>query len=151
MPRESIDLLITGAAEVATARGHRAAGDELGTVGVLEGAAVAIRGETLLEIGPEAELVERYEASEVLDAEGGTVLPGFVDAHTHPVFDGTREEEFVLRLEGARYAEIAAAGGGILSTVMRSASREQLLVLLERLDWFLELGTTTVEAKSGYV
>lgn len=154
MPRESIDLLITGAAEVATARGATAlAGDELGTVGVLEGAAVAIRGETLLEIGPEAELVERYEASEVLDAEGGTVLPGFVDAHTHPVFDGTREEEFVLRLQGARYAEIAAAGGGILSTVrgVRSASREQLLVLLlERLDRFLELGTTTVEAKSGY-
>ena len=154
MPRESIDLLITGAAEVATARGSTAlAGDELGTVGVLEGAAVAIRGETLLEIGPEAELVERYEAAEVLDAEGGTVLPGFVDAHTHPVFDGTREEEFVLRLQGARYAEIAAAGGGILSTVrgVRSASREQLLVLLlERLDRFLELGTTTVEAKSGY-
>ena len=154
MPQESIDLLITGAAEVATARGSTAlAGDELGTVGVLEGAAVAIRGETLLEIGPEAELVERYEAAEVLDAEGGTVLPGFVDAHTHPVFDGTREEEFVLRLQGARYAEIAAAGGGILSTVrgVRSASREQLLVLLlERLDRFLELGTTTVEAKSGY-
>lgn len=154
MPRESIDLLITGAAEVATARGSTAlAGDELGTVGVLEGAAVAIRGETLLEIGPEAELVERYEAGEVLDAEGGTVLPGFVDAHTHPVFDGTREEEFVLRLQGARYAEIAAAGGGILSTVrgVRSASREQLLVLLlERLDRVLELGTTTVEAKSGY-
>ena len=154
MPRESIDLLITGAAEVATARGSTAlAGDELGTVGVLEGAAVAIRGETLLEIGPEAELVERYEAGEVLDAEGGTVLPGFVDAHTHPVFDGTREEEFVLRLQGARYAEIAAAGGGILSTVrgVRSASREQLLVLLlERLDRFLALGTTTVEAKSGY-
>ena len=154
MPRESIDLLITGAAEVATARGSTAlAGDELGTVGVLEGAAVAIRGETLLEIGPEAELVERYEAGEVLDAEGGTILPGFVDAHTHPVFDGTREEEFVLRLQGARYAEIAAAGGGILSTVrgVRSASREQLLVLLlERLDRFLELGTTTVEAKSGY-
>ena len=117
MPRESIDLLITGAAEVATARGATAlAGDELGTVRVLEGAAVAIRGETLLEIGPEAELVARYAASEVLDAEGGTILPGFVDAHTHPVFDGTREEEFVLRLQGARYAAIAAAG--VIATVV---------------------------------
>ena len=154
MPREPIDLLITGAAEVATARGVTAlAGDDLGTVDALPGAALAIRGETLLEVGPEADLLERYEAVEVLDAQGGTVLPGFVDAHTHPVFDGTREEEFVLRLEGARYAEIAAAGGGILSTVrgVRGASREQLLLLLlERLDRFLELGTTTVEAKSGY-
>ena len=154
MSREPIDLLITGAAEVATARGVTAlAGDDLGTVDALPGAALAIRGETLLEVGPEADLLERYEAAEVLDAQGGTVLPGFVDAHTHPVFDGTREEEFVLRLEGARYAEIAAAGGGILSTVrgVRDASREQLLLLLlERLDRFLELGTTTVEAKSGY-
>lgn len=154
MSREPIDLLITGAAEVATARGVTAlAGDDLGTVDALPGAALAIRGETLLEVGPEADLLERYEAAEVLDAQGGTVLPGFVDAHTHPVFDGTREEEFVLRLEGARYAEIAAAGGGILSTVrgVRGASREQLLLLLlERLDRFLELGTTTVEAKSGY-
>lgn len=154
MAGESIDLLVVGAAEVASATGARArAGGELGQVQVLAGAAVAVRGEQILEVGPEPELLARYEPRETLDARGGTVFPGFVDAHTHPVFDGTREEEFVLRLGGARYAEIAAAGGGILSTVrgVRAASREQLLVLLlERLDRFLELGTTTVEAKSGY-
>jgi imidazolonepropionase len=76
-----------------------------------------------------------------------------VDAHTHPVFAGTREEEFESRVAGASYLEIAAAGGGIASSVkgVRGASAEELLVaLLLRLDRFLELGTTTVEAKTGY-
>jgi imidazolonepropionase len=80
-------------------------------------------------------------------------MPGFVDAHTHPVFAGTRADEFEERMQGTTYAEIAARGGGIRSTVRntRAASEEDLLAAARRYrGWFLRGGTTTVEAKSGY-
>jgi imidazolonepropionase len=149
-----IDLLVCGAAELATPRGRRPlAGAALAELTVIPRGAVAIRGERILEVGPEAELRARYEPARQLDARGGTLVPGFVDAHTHPVFAGTREEEFERRTRGSSYLEIAAAGGGILASVrgVRAASREHLLeLLLARLRRFLELGTTTLEAKSGY-
>jgi len=151
---ESIDLLVVGAAEVATARGDAALGGrDLGALDVIAGGAVAIAGERIVAVGPEPELRERYSAARELDARGGTVIPGFVDAHTHPVFCGTREDEFEMRTRGATYVEIAQAGGGILSSVrgVRAASKEELLAgLLVRLERFLALGTTTIEAKSGY-
>ncbi len=81
------------------------------------------------------------------------MLPGFIDAHTHLPFAGWREEEFNERLRGATYAEIAARGGGILETVARTreVSEDELVpTVRERLDSMLRLGTTTVEAKSGY-
>jgi imidazolonepropionase len=81
------------------------------------------------------------------------VLPGFVDAHAHPVFGGNRVDEFELRASGATYEEIAAGGGGIRSTVRktRAANEAELLALAqERSQWFLRCGTTTMEAKSGY-
>ena len=80
-------------------------------------------------------------------------MPGFVDAHTHPVFAGNRADEFEKRSEGATYQEIAAAGGGIRSTVRRTraASEDELLAAASRYsEWFLRNGTTTIEAKSGY-
>ena len=89
----------------------------------------------------------------IVDAGGRSVLPGFVDAHTHPVFAGTRADEYVLRAEGATYAEIAARGGGIRSTVRRTreAGEAELAVAARRYRaWFLRGGSTTVEAKSGY-
>jgi len=89
----------------------------------------------------------------VVDAGRRIVLPGFVDAHTHPVFGGTRADEFEQRAEGATYAEIAARGGGIRSTVRRTrdASETSLLAASRKYrDWFLRGGTTTIEAKSGY-
>jgi imidazolonepropionase len=88
-----------------------------------------------------------------VDTGGRIVLPGFVDAHTHPVFAGTRADEFEQRAEGATYAEIAARGGGIRSTVRRTreASETELLATARKYrDWFLRGGTTTIEAKSGY-
>ena len=91
--------------------------------------------------------------AEIVDAGGRIVLPGFVDAHTHPVFAGTRAGEFEQRAEGATYAEIAARGGGIRSTVRltRQASEAELLAAARRYrEWFLRGGTTTIEAKSGY-
>jgi imidazolonepropionase len=92
-------------------------------------------------------------AEETLDADGGCVLPGFVDPHTHPVWAGSREEECDRRLRGESYIEIARSGGGINSTVRatRAASAEDLLAsTLDRLDRFLLHGTTIIEAKSGY-
>jgi imidazolonepropionase len=80
-------------------------------------------------------------------------MPGFVDAHTHPVFAITRVAEFEERAEGASYQEIAARGGGIQSTVnaSRAATLDELVTVGKRYaNWFLRTGTTTVEAKSGY-
>ena len=90
---------------------------------------------------------------EVLDAGGRVVLPGFVDAHAHPVFAGTRADEFEERAAGVTYQEIAARGGGIKSTVRatRAATQDELIESGKRYaGWFLRCGTTTVEAKSGY-
>ena len=133
MQKQAIDLLIHGASELATPLGTGSrAGSAMDEIHVLEKGAVALDQGRILACGLESELRELYAPTECLDAEGGTLLPGFVDAHTHPVFAGTREGEFEQRLAGARYAEIAAAGGGILSTVkgVRNASREELLALL---------------------
>ena len=92
-------------------------------------------------------------ATDVVDANGKVVLPGFVDAHTHPVFGGDRIDEFEMRALGATYEQIAESGGGIRSTVRktRAASEEELLLQAKKhASWFLRGGTTTVEAKSGY-
>ena len=89
----------------------------------------------------------------VVDAGGRVLMPGFVDAHTHPVFAGTRADEFEERSRGASYQEIASRGGGIQSTVnkTRAATLEDLVAAANRYaNWFLRCGTTTVEAKSGY-
>ena len=88
-----------------------------------------------------------------LDAGGRVVMPGFVDAHTHPVFAGTREDEYEMRAEGLSYQQIAESGGGIRATVRstRAASEDDLFELAApRVRRMLEYGTTTIEAKSGY-
>ena len=149
-----IDLLVHGTSEVATALGTSPRGGaSLGQLAVYSQAAVAIDAGRILEVGAEAELRARYAPKECLDAAGGCVVPGFVDSHTHPVFAGTRENEFEARLAGKSYLDIAAEGGGIAASLkgVRGSSEEELLaLLLVRLDRFLALGTTTVEAKSGY-
>jgi len=151
------DLLLTGISELATPRGTTAiAGPDGGRLRVVEQAAVACRDGEIVFAGPEREMPQAVEAQPGavhVDAGGGTVLPGFVDAHTHLPFAGWREQEFDERLRGATYSEIAARGGGILSTVARTreASFGRLTELVRgRLDAMLRLGTTTVEAKSGY-
>ena len=154
MERETVDLLIRGIGELATSQGTGPrSGSEMQEILVLRDAAVAIRGGEIAAVGEDAMLEQAYMGEETLDARGRVVVPAFVDGHTHPVFSGTREDEFEMRTRGASYVEISEAGGGILSSVrgVREASRELLLTgFLRQLDQFLELGTLTVEAKSGY-
>jgi imidazolonepropionase len=119
---------------------------------IIENGSVIVRGREIDWVGPTREL--RAIASDlVIDAEGMIVLPGLIDSHTHLLFAGTREEEFEQRLQGVSYAEIAARGGGIHSTVkrVRQSSKEELYELAQyRLNRMLALGITTAEVKSGY-
>lgn len=120
--------------------------------GTIETAAIAIAGGTIDWIGPAAELPDR-EAGETRSLEGRWVTPALIDCHTHLVFGGERAEEFEQRLRGVSYEDIAAQGGGILSTVMstRAASEDQLFAdALPRLQALASEGVATVEIKSGY-
>ncbi|HWO00653.1 MAG TPA: imidazolonepropionase [Blastocatellia bacterium] len=150
------ELLITHAAQLVTLAGPGRAriGPEMRELAIIEDGALLVRDGTLAAVGPSPEVESRASAgAERLDAAGRVVMPGFIDAHTHPVFAGTREDEFEMRAEGLTYQEIAARGGGILSTVRRTraASEQELFEMaLPRVRWLLEHGTTTIEAKSGY-
>lgn len=154
-------LLIEGAAVVATLAGGLRRGSSQGDAATVPGeAAVAAWGDRLIAVGSGADVTRQIEAAGYpldafarLDAAGGLVTPGLIDAHTHLVFAGTREAEWQMRARGAGYLEILAAGGGILSTVAatRAASDADLLAgARARLDEMLANGTTTAEAKSGY-
>ena len=150
-----VDLLITHAAQLLTlaAPGPRT-GPALADLGLVEDGAVACRDGRIVAVGPTREVLAQVDsAAETLDARGRVVMPGFVDAHTHVVYAGDRAAEFEQRVQGATYLEIMAAGGGIMSTVRatRAASLDQLVAETRaRLDRMLRLGTTTVEAKTGY-
>jgi imidazolonepropionase len=132
------------------------AGARQGGVAPLADGAVACVGAGIVAVGPTD--VVRAQVSvtgetRVIDGRGRSLVPGFVDAHTHVVFAGERRDELRRRLAGATYAEIAAAGGGILSTVYatRAASEDELAAATRpRLAEMLGAGTTTCEAKSGY-
>lgn len=121
--------------------------------GLVNDAALLIEGDHIAWAGPEADLPADTDAARVHDCKGRLVIPGLVDCHTHLCFGGWRGDEFEMRLAGASYQDIAAAGGGIRHTVQhtRAASTESLLVKANAvLDGVLALGVTTIEAKSGY-
>jgi len=129
-------------------------GAELRELGLIPDAALLIEDGRITAAGPSTELSSQIPAhAAVVDAGGRCVTPGFVDAHTHLCFAGNRAAEFEQRIAGATYQEIAAAGGGILSTVAltRAATFDHLLAATRgHRDWMLRSGTTTIEAKSGY-
>lgn len=128
--------------------------DELQDLAIIPNGAMTIRHGLIEAIGTHSQIQSQITTHhEIIDARGQVVLPGFVDAHTHAVFAGTRVDEFELRSSGATYEQIAAQGGGIRSTVRktRAASEDELFQTAQRYHhWFLRTGTTTLEAKSGY-
>lgn len=149
------DLLIENLAEVATPKGREPRrGAEQGRVERRRDVEVLCRDGRILFVGSRDERERRFGEPEVrVDGRRGTLVPGFIDPHSHLPWAGSRAEEFAHRLAGATYQELAAAGGGILSTVAatRAASLDELTAsVLERLDNMLRSGTTTTEAKSGY-
>ena len=150
-------LAVINCSQLVTLAGPTAgprAGAAMSELSVIEDGAMLVRGDRVERTGLRGEIEPLIGAdAEVVDAGGRVCLPGFVDAHAHPVFAGTRADEFELRSRGATYQEIAARGGGIRSTVRRTraATPEELLDAAKRYaGWFLRTGTTTVEAKSGY-
>lgn len=155
-------LLTTGCKQLLTLRGSAPRrGAALRELGIIKNGALLIRDGRIAAIGSEAQVKraarklppkERKRIRE-LDAQGAVALPGFVDSHTHLVFPASRAEEYEMRIAGATYEQIAAAGGGILSTVgkLRKASPASLKQrALRSLAHMAAHGTTTVEAKSGY-
>lgn len=150
-----VDLIIHNAGQLVTCAsgGKPKRGAEMLDVGIIEDGAVAVVNGKFVGVGKSLEILREFQADEMIDAEGRVVCPGFVDPHTHIVYAGDRLDEFELKIKGASYLDIQAAGGGIMSTVRetREASVERLLELAsKRLDKMLACGTTTCEIKTGY-
>ena len=147
---------VTNCAQLVTLAGPTGprTGQAMRDLAIIADGAMLIENGRIVQVGTRSEIEPSIGAGDTLiDAGGRVVMPGFVDAHTHPVFAGNRAAEFEQRVAGASYAEIAAAGGGIRSTVRatRTASEDQLLAAAQRyVSWFHAGGTTTIEAKSGY-
>ncbi|MGA2317539.1 MAG: imidazolonepropionase [Thermodesulfobacteriota bacterium] len=148
-----IDLIIKNAEELLTL--SLSSREESG-LGIIRNGAVAIKEGRIFLIGKTEEFSEKFflnRNGREIDATGKVVMPGLIDAHTHLIFAGSRENEFEQRIQGLSYLEIAEKGGGILSTVeaTRKASFDELFLLgKKRLDRMLSKGVTTLEAKSGY-
>jgi imidazolonepropionase len=151
------DIIVHGASQLLTlepALAHGVDGDdEARSLGAIRDGALAIVGDRVADVGPSGRILAEHEAPVMIDASGRTVAPGLVDPHTHAVFAGSRHLEFALRMRGASYLDILAAGGGIHSTVeaTRRASMAELVALARpRLARALAFGVTTMEVKSGY-
>lgn len=150
-------ILVLHASQLLTMAGSDAprAGREKGSIGLLLDGAVLIEDGRIVAAGPRAKVESHPKAkgAKVVSAGGAVVTPGFVDAHTHPLFAAPRFDDFEARVGGATYADLAARGGGILFTVngVRGATESDLVAdLRRRAHDFLACGTTTIEAKSGY-
>ncbi len=149
-------LAVLHASQLVTLAGPKRAriGAELNQLSIIRDGAMLIDEGRIIATGTSPEIEKQISAkTEIVEAAGKIVLPGFIDAHTHPVFAGNRVDEFEQRSKGVTYEEIAASGGGIRSTVRktRAATEDELLDQgLKHARWFLQNGTTTVEAKSGY-
>ena len=148
-----MSIAVVGCSQLVTLAGpaRPRTGAEMRDLAIIDDGAMLIENGIIQRVGSRRDI--EAQASEIIDAGGRVVMPGFVDAHTHPVFAGNRAGEFEQRIQGATYAEIAAAGGGIRSTVRqtRAATEDELVDATRRhVRWFLENGTTTIEAKSGY-
>lgn len=153
---QSHSLLVTNCSQLVTLAGppRPRVGTELRELQVIHDGAMLVKDGRIASVGSKEEIELRVSAgTEIIDAGKRVVMPGFVDAHTHLVFAGNRADEFEMRCAGVTYQEIAERGGGIRSTVRktRAASEDELVAVGQKhARWFLQGGTTTVEAKSGY-
>jgi imidazolonepropionase len=149
-------VAVLHAAQLVTIAGPKAprVREQMRELGIIADGGLLVEDGRIVQVGRSSEIEKTLpRGAELIDASGKVVLPGFVDAHSHPVFAGDRVDEFEMRTRGATYEEIAESGGGIRSTVRktRAASEDELLAQAKKhADWFLRGGTTTVEAKSGY-
>jgi imidazolonepropionase len=150
-------LAVLNCSQLVTLRGaaRPRVGAEMRELAIIEDGAMLVGVDgRITRVGTRSEVEPHLTSDcEVIDASGRIVMPGFVDAHAHPVFAGTRANEFEQRAAGATYQEIAQAGGGIRASVRatRAATEDELVAASKRYtEWFLRGGTTTVEAKSGY-
>ena len=146
--KRRIDLLILDSKETITLA-HSTKDD----LGIIDGGGVAIDGGRIVDAASSQLLERKYSASRQLLATDEIILPGFVDPHTHLIFQGSREEEFQQRLGGASYLDVLRKGGGIMETVnkTRQTTQSELLSIAQnRLNSMIEAGTTTLEIKSGY-
>ena len=150
------NILIKNASEVVTCSGFKSkAGREMSDLKTILSGAVVVEEGIVKAVGKSDKMLETFKEKDyqVIDASGKSVLPGFVDSHTHFVFGGYRAEEFCWRLSGISYMDIMQRGGGIANSVKatRAASKKELYNSgMKRLDSMLSLGVTTVEGKSGY-
>ena len=150
------NILIKNASEVVTCSGFKAkTGRVMSDLKTILGGAVVVEEGIIKAVGKSDKILETFKEKDyqVIDASGKSVLPGFVDSHTHFVFGGYRAEEFCWRLSGISYMDIMQRGGGIANSVKatRAASKKELYNSgMKRLDSMLSLGVTTVEGKSGY-
>ncbi len=148
---ETVDIFIKNASELITMDGPNRprVKKEMCELSIIENGSVAIKDGKIVETGNDL----KYDAEKTIDASGKTVMPGFIDPHTHLVFAGSREFELDMKLKGLSYMEILKKGGGIFYTVneTRRATNEDLSKQSKkRLDTMISYGTTTCEAKSGY-
>lgn len=130
----------------------RKEGAAMSETGTLDSAWLLIDNERIADFGP-MDALPSDEGCEIIDAEGGMVLPAFCDSHTHIVFAGTREQEFLDKIEGLSYAEIAAHGGGILNSadlLHRTSEEELYRQAMSRVNEMISKGTGAIEIKSGY-
>jgi imidazolonepropionase len=146
-------MLIHSASQLLTLAGGPQRGRLLGRLGIVEDGAVLVRDGKIVSAGPTRDLRTAYPAEPALDVSGCAVLPGFVDPHTHVIWAGDRAAEFEMKMAGAKYLDILAAGGGILSTVGKTRAASAAALMDEtrpRLQRMFAHGTTTAEAKTGY-
>ncbi len=148
-------LLLHNIGELVTLEGGPRRGPaEMNDLKILRDAAVYIEEGVIEDVGPETRVMRAAPTDSVrIDCGGRSVVPGFVDPHTHAIYGGDRIDEFEMKLQGARYDDILATGGGILRTVTltREATTHELLKqLMNRLSRMMEYGTTTAEVKTGY-
>ncbi|MFH1226645.1 MAG: imidazolonepropionase [Planctomycetota bacterium] len=154
---KKVDLIISHASELATVRGYSdtpcSGPGRMNNLGIITDGAIAVNKGRIVAVGSDKEIKKNYRSGKTIKATGNAVTPGLIDPHTHPVFAGDRTLEFEMRIKGATYQEISAAGGGINSTVRatRAATKAELKQNARaHLMKFLSHGTTTIEAKSGY-